>query len=1259
MSVEGAGNEQIAIGATLDEFLTAFLGQLASPKFSTSGNLNDYLATPSEQRSGDEASIVDMRITASLIKTLGYTDHEFEYNAQAGKQRPDFVISIKEYPRQACFIVEDKNTTELELRIHRPQLQGYMTQFGASRGMLVNGHAVLVYDQMEGGVRTPAIEIPLGDAVAAWLGDSLFVEGKSGISALESCGFIALFAALWRRFRRESFSGLPNLIDDLTLQNDKGHNQPHQTNGKTWTNTYCRIPILPVNNENADQLTDAIKGLIAEFEDDADAQLAAIETEYNVYLAASMQIPSETTTLQHQEDRLVEDALQLMAGADKESKEYDDGLLRKIMRGEVLTGELKQIERRLYSLHPIKAGRGTDRDPIFTLLSRVRAFTDKRYRYLSKLQAQHRESIKVCSYIETWKEKTAAVVFQSDNAGLLRREFLAQTAYLVIIRILLVRIMEDKGLVNRMFTNGGLALWFRQVESHYLAHAMGRSANFLLELAYTSAQHVYAHFFAERTVLDWYTPDRNAVVRVLHTLAGFNLRDINRDIIGAVYNQYVEAKHKHESGMYFTPPEVVSFMLDRIGYKGTGIIGKRLIDLSCGSGGFLVEAGTRLVTAHRDYWKALGHANVPAEKVQFVLDEIRDSLHGIDLNPFACALAETNLLIQVIDLFSVAHKGKQPATIERFHIYNSDSLSFSADTLASQAGTLPFPDDDLPVEDQMKAGIGKWRCKFDYVVGNPPYVRADENEAVRSYRDRIKREYPSPSVRATMVQKWDLFVPFVSASLNLLKRETEHGQAGKMAIITSSAIETVPYCEPLRHLLATEATVEEVHFFPSVKLFADAAVRNTITIVNNRPPGTHASSTRFWHDTAPKWGSLSQALKQTLKISQFGTKLFRQLLPSIKFRDGIETVPLAEICYISKGMVLHANEKTHKGQFVLDDLLSKKKVGSHVTPYVGGKDLGEYGCLSLKYIEYGPGYRVPSQVSRPTFPELYDRPKILMARFGGIMYDDGPTEFLKCNHTVMILMPWSSLRGVKNKSISSQLGPREVVRSAVEDRSERFDPWYLLAFLNSQQVLAMLASVSSSAINGEIQPDDLRQISVPIPDDEGVTKTISELAQKASRFQKEMLPLRLAGWLIGDDRTVAPAIIPIGIPTLSLDGARVVWGLVITEPAAKVRKLIRSGHRLFLGKQQVAHIAASAPEEAIEWLRRQLLTFPEGTTLGEVDALNPQIPSTPALAKQALSLLILEEQRVKNLQEQIDIAKTQISAALETLFERISLPPIK
>jgi len=77
-----------------------------------------------------------------------------------------------------------------------------------------------------------------------------------------------------------------------------------------------------------------------------------------------------------------------------------------------------------------------------------------------------------------------------------------------------------------------------------------------------------------------------------------------------------------------------------------------------------------------------------------------------------------------------AHAAGAQATVERFHISNSDGLSLSDDMLASQAGTLPFSGDDLPADDQLKAGLGQWRNKFDFVVGNPPCVKTTENDTI-------------------------------------------------------------------------------------------------------------------------------------------------------------------------------------------------------------------------------------------------------------------------------------------------------------------------------------------------------------------------------------------------------------------------------------------------------------------------------------------------------------------------------------------------
>lgn len=105
--------------------------------------------------------------------------------------------------------------------------------------------------------------------------------------------------------------------------------------------------------------------------------------------------------------------------------------------------------------------------------------------------------------------------------------------------------------------------------------------------------------------------------------------------------------------------------------------------------------------------------------------------------------------------------------------------------------------------------------------------------------------------------------------------------------------------------------------------------------------------------------------------------------------------------------------------------------------------------------------------------------------------------------------------------------------------------------------------------------------------------------------------------------------------TLPLNRARVKWGLVLPQPTAKVTKLVRTDHRLFAGKTEVARISSSFPADAMEWLRRQLQMYPEGTTWGEIESTDPALPETPELAAQAFKALLASENATTALLTQI------------------------
>jgi hypothetical protein len=63
-----------------DDFLTLFVERLAADDFYQGSSFTAYLSLPSEQRSNDEADIVDDKIAKLLLKGLGYPQSEWVYN---------------------------------------------------------------------------------------------------------------------------------------------------------------------------------------------------------------------------------------------------------------------------------------------------------------------------------------------------------------------------------------------------------------------------------------------------------------------------------------------------------------------------------------------------------------------------------------------------------------------------------------------------------------------------------------------------------------------------------------------------------------------------------------------------------------------------------------------------------------------------------------------------------------------------------------------------------------------------------------------------------------------------------------------------------------------------------------------------------------------------------------------------------------------------------------------------------------------------
>src|SRR5262249_5630004 len=149
---------------------------------------------------------------------------------------------------------------------------------------------------------------------------------------------------------------------------------------------------------------------------------------------------------------------------------------------------------------------------------------------------------------------------------------------------------EDAGFVEDCLYDGG----FEQVYER-----MGRNLQRVLDEAFQRGRARYRWLFGEDNNYDWFRPRDEALADVLYALVPFPLARLGADVLGGLYESYVDEIDRDRLGQFYTPRAVVRFMLDRAGFAGPeGVFRiegderheRTIFDFASGSGGFLVEA---------------------------------------------------------------------------------------------------------------------------------------------------------------------------------------------------------------------------------------------------------------------------------------------------------------------------------------------------------------------------------------------------------------------------------------------------------------------------------------------------------------------------------------------------------------------------------------------------------------------------------------------------------------------------------------------
>ncbi len=197
------------------------------------------------------------------------------------------------------------------------------------------------------------------------------------------------------------------------------------------------------------------------------------------------------------------------------------------------------------------------------------------------------------------------------------------------------------------------------------------------------------------------------------------------DLFGTLYQALIPRQVRHALGEYYTPVWLAEHILDLLDYHPDPQ--QRLLDPSCGSGAFLVAAIQRIVACCRASRTGTRGSTAIAP---LILANIR----GCDTNPIALTAAWANYRIAASNLGNQVHQLLEQRDDAAAPLLLGDSI-LEASRLAGMLG------------------------RFDYVVGNPPWI----------VWDNLPAEYRAAT--AELWQKYGLF--------SLSARQARHGGGKK------------------------------------------------------------------------------------------------------------------------------------------------------------------------------------------------------------------------------------------------------------------------------------------------------------------------------------------------------------------------------------------------------------------------------------------------------------------------------------------------
>jgi len=232
----------------------------------------------------------------------------------------------------------------------------------------------------------------------------------------------------------------------------------------------------------------------------------------------------------------------------------------------------------------------------------------------------------------------------------------------------------------------------------------------------------------------------DAVSQQMHlSFAAYDFSSIPVEFLSAIYEQFLHAKpatddappaenedddgeneaaDPEKGGAHYTPEPLADYLVSEVQSVQPLRLGMRVLDPCCGSGVFLVVAYRRLVelVCAREKRESL-----PADELSRVL---QTSIFAVERNRSACDIARFSLVLTLLSYV-------KPPELHKLKDFKFPSL------IGQNVFHGDFFDERGAFWQRVLGTDGRPPLRFDWVLGNPPWVELEENLGTKA--DHLRR----------------------------------------------------------------------------------------------------------------------------------------------------------------------------------------------------------------------------------------------------------------------------------------------------------------------------------------------------------------------------------------------------------------------------------------------------------------------------------------------------------------------------------------